>query len=173
MAIETLLIEEVKRRLFEEGIPRIQKCLHELSEEEVWQRPNEQSNSVGNLILHLCGNVRQWIIAGLGHTTDVRQRQTEFDERGPISKAILLEKLAILETDVRATLINISAEDLVKYHKVQAFEETGVSILVHVTEHFSYHVGQITYFVKAIKNMDLGYYADMDLEQKLGNTLKT
>lgn len=168
MTIHTLLVNEVKRRLFEEGIPRIEKCLKELSEAEVWQRPNEQSNSVGNLILHLCGNVRQWLIAGLGHKVDVRQRQTEFDERGPISKAELLDKLNLLERDVRLILGEIEAEDLVEVHKVQAFEETGVSILVHVTEHFSYHVGQITYFVKAIKNMDMAYYGDIDLEEKGG-----
>ncbi len=169
MTIHTLLVNEVERRLFEEGIPRIEKCLNELSETEVWQRPNEQSNSVGNLILHLCGNVRQWIIAGLGYEADVRHRQTEFDERGPIPKAQLLDKLKALEADARETLAKVKEEELVQIHKVQAFEETGVSILVHVTEHFSYHVGQITYFVKAIKNMDMAYYAGIDLEKKSNN----
>lgn len=166
MTIHTLLIDEVKRRLFEEGVPRIKKCLSELNEEEIWHRPNGQSNSVGNLVLHLCGNVRQWIIAGLGQEEDVRQRQIEFDERGPISTIQLLDKLALLEKDVRTTLDKVSAESLVELHKVQAFEETGVSILVHVTEHFSYHVGQITYYVKAVKDMDMNYYGGIDLEQK-------
>lgn len=164
--IAEILIEEVKRRLFGEGIPRIQKCLAQLNEKEVWQRPNEQSNSMGNLVLHLCGNVRQWVIAGLGHQEDVRQRQTEFDERGPISKVKLLVMLGELEKDVLPILAKVTEADLVAMHSVQGFQESGVSILVHVTEHFSYHVGQITYFVKALKDMDMQYYGGVDLDLK-------
>ena len=164
--IAEILIKEVKRRLFEEGLPRIEQCLAKLTEAEIWQRPNEQSNSVGNLILHLCGNVRQWVIAGLGHQMDVRKRQTEFDERGPITKAKLLEMLMQLKKDVSTILDMVTEKDLIETHFVQGFQEQGVSILVHVTEHFSYHVGQITYFVKAHKNVDMRYYEGIDLELK-------
>jgi len=73
-AIHDALIKEVKRRLFEEGVGRIKKCLEVLNEEQIWYRPNANSNSVGNLVLHLCGNVRQWILTGLGKKEDIRQR---------------------------------------------------------------------------------------------------
>ena len=154
------LLAETRRRLFGEGIPRIRKCLKELSQEEIWYRPNDNSNSVGNLILHLCGNVRQWIIAGLGGNKDVRQRAAEFDEKGPLSTATLENLLHQLEQDVELVLTKVTAEDLLKTHAVQVYQETGISILVHVVEHFSYHVGQITYYVKWRKDMDTNYYPE-------------
>ncbi len=158
-----LLIKETKRRLFEENIPRLKKCLAKLREEEIWYRPNENSNSIGNLVLHLCGNVRQWICAGLGKKTDVRQRQKEFDEKGPLPTAHLIEKVNRLQTDVEEVLNSINPEMLVEMHDVQVYKESGLSILVHVVEHFSYHVGQMTYFVKWRKDMDMAYYGNVDL----------
>jgi len=159
-----LLIAEVKRRLFDESMPRLRKCLEQLSEEEIWQRPNERSNSVGNLVLHLDGNIRQWIVSGLGGDTDTRQRQAEFDERGPISKTRLLDGLEATMKAVTQTLEQLRPEHLLEYRDVQTFRESGLSILVHAVEHFSYHVGQITYIVKARKDMDMGYYEGVDLE---------
>lgn len=158
-----LLIGQIERRIFEESIPRIKKCLDLITEAEVWQRPNENSNSIGNLILHLCGNVRQWLIAGLGKQQDVRERDKEFEERGPLPKGTLVQKLTELETDVRKVLANLSADVLTTVHAVQCYEETGVSIITHVIEHFSYHTGQITFYVKALKDVDTGYYAGQDL----------
>ncbi|MCB0843726.1 MAG: DUF1572 family protein [Bacteroidetes bacterium] len=158
------IIGEVEKRLFEEGIPRIKKCLALLNEAEVWIRPNENSNSVGNLVLHLCGNVRQWIIAGLGKHPDVRKRQQEFDENGPLPTAQLISLLDQLEVDVRKVLATVTPQMLVEEHPVQVYHETGTTILIHVVEHFSYHVGQITYFVKARKDLDVGYYEGVPLE---------
>jgi len=157
-------IEETKRRLFEECVPRLKKCLGELSEEQIWYRPNENSNSVGNITLHLCGNVRQWVIAGLGRQKDVRERQQEFDEQGPIPTDLLLKKIDDLMAEVAQVLVATQPEDLLTKRIVQnIYEETGLSILVHVVEHFSYHVGQVTYVVKMLKNMDTGYYAGENL----------
>lgn len=163
--LHQLLLSEVKRRLFEESIPRIKKCLNWITEEEVWQRPNERSNSIGNLILHLCGNVRQWVIAGIGKEADVRERQKEFDERGTVAKFELIQKLDELEQDVLQVLSKVSTADLIGVYSVQGYRESGVSILVHVVEHFSYHTGQITFYVKAMKNMDTGYYEGHNLDQ--------
>lgn len=158
-----LLIKETHRRLFEEGIPRIKKCLAELSEEDIWYRPNKNSNSVGNLVLHLCGNVRQWIGNGLGKLPNIRERASEFEEKGPLPTEHLLLRLEEMEQTIRPILKQLSTEDLIRTGPVQIYEETGVAILIHVVEHFSYHVGQITYFTKARKDMDIGYYADDDL----------
>lgn len=155
-----LLISETKRRLFEESVPRLKKCLNQLPEKEVWYRPNNHSNSMGNITLHLCGNVRQWILSGLGKQKDTRTRQQEFDEIGPISTSELTQKVDDLMGKVEHVLDSVTSEMLLEKHKVQVYEETGLSILVHVVEHFSYHVGQMTYFVKWRKDMDMGYYKE-------------
>lgn len=159
------LLIDIRRRLFDENMPRIRQCLSELSEEEVWQQPNENSNSVGNLLLHLTGNMRQYILTGIDQQADVRKRQQEFDTNGSISKAQLLMSLETVMVEVNHILDNIQPEHLIVKKPVQCFEETIISILVHVTEHFSYHVGQITYFTKAIHNKDLRYYGDLPLDE--------
>jgi uncharacterized damage-inducible protein DinB len=159
-------VKEVKRRMFEESVPRIKKCLAQLSEEEIWWRPNAETVSVGNLVLHLNGNVRQWILSGLGKQPDHRQRQAEFDEKGPVPTEKLLSCLDELEKEVNIVLDQITSDDLVNIHAVQGFQESGMAILLHVTEHFSYHTGQITWMVKASKAVDMKYYGGMDLEAK-------
>ncbi|MEL7340350.1 MAG: DinB family protein [Bacteroidota bacterium] len=161
--LSSLLIAEAKRRLIDESIPRIRLCLAQLSEADIWYRPNENSNSVGNLVLHLCGNVRQWLIAGLGQLADTRQREQEFSERGPLPTPYLLQQLDLLENEISQTLTQLTPSALTHSYTVQGFAENGVSILVHVVEHFSYHVGQITYFTKAHKDIDTGYYAGQEL----------
>lgn len=159
------MVAEVKRHLHE-GVVRIKKCLDQLSPEEIWFRPNENVVSVGNLVLHLCGNVRQWILTGLGGAADHRVRQDEFDERGPIPTEKLIRDLDELMVNLDATLDRLQPDDLLRIRSVQGlFEESGLSVLVHVTEHFSYHVGQITYFTKIRKDIDLDYYGGMDLTQ--------
>lgn len=164
--IESLIIEECKRRLIGESLPRIEKCLSHLSQEAIWTRPNPETVSVGNLILHLCGNVRQWILSGLGGASDYRHRQSEFDEEGPIAKSELLDRLRSTLAKAGAVMDSLSKEDLIGFHQVQGMKETGVAILIHVVEHFSYHTGQIGYFVKTRLGVDLGYYAGVDLNRK-------
>ena len=77
--------------LLDRCVIKIAHCLDQLSEEQVWWRPADSMNSIGNLILHLCGNMRQWMVAGIGGAADIRQRSAEFAERGPIPKAELLD----------------------------------------------------------------------------------
>ena len=163
--IHRALIDDVKRRIITESVPRIKKCLAQLSEEEIWYRPNENVVSVGNLILHLCGNLRQWVLSGLGGEPDHRQRDREFDQTDPIPTEELIRQLDTLMEEVERVLHQLTPEDLVASRPVQGFAETGISILVHVTEHFSYHTGQITYYVKTRKNVDLQYYGGQDLSQ--------
>ena len=158
------LLEETRRRLFEESIPRLKKCLDQLDEQEIWHKPNSNSNSVGNLTLHLCGNARQWVLSGLAGAKDTRQRQKEFDEQGPLPKSHLLQMIRQLQQDIEVALQQVRPEALLQVHEVQTFEETGLSILIHVIEHFSYHVGQITYYVKIRKDIDLAYYDGVVLE---------
>ena len=157
------IISEVRRRLFDESMPRIKKCLDNLSEKDIWWKPNDNSNSVGNLILHLCGNIRQWMLSGLGGSVDNRVRQKEFDERDPLPKEALIQNLEQVMREVDELLNRLHPESLVERKVVQGFEETGISILIHVIEHFSYHVGQIVYVTKATKDIDLRFYGNKDL----------
>jgi uncharacterized damage-inducible protein DinB len=154
------LIAETKRRIIGESIPRIKKCLNVLSEQEIWFKPNDHSNSVGNLVLHLCGNVTQWIGSGLGKMPDNRLRDLEFSEKGPLPTTKLTEALDRLIPLIENTLDNLTEEDFLQLHKVQVYQETGVNILVHVVEHFSYHTGQIAFFTKWRKNMDMNFYPE-------------
>jgi uncharacterized damage-inducible protein DinB len=154
------LIAETKRRIIGESIPRIKKCLNVLSEQEIWFKPNDHSNSVGNLVLHLCGNVTQWIGSGLGKMPDNRLRDLEFSEKGPMPSTKLIEALDRLIPLIENTLDNLTEEDFLQLHKVQVYQETGVNILVHVVEHFSYHTGQIAFFTKWRKNMDMNFYPE-------------
>ena len=164
--IGAALIRESRRRLFDESLPRIRKCLAQLSVDEIWARPNEQTVSAGNLVLHLAGNVRQYIIATLGGAPDVRERQKEFDESGPMATADLLDRLEKAMAEVSGVLDRLDPSTLLQTHRVQGFVESGLSILVHVVEHFSYHTGQIAYIVKARKNVDLGFYRGKDLNKR-------
>jgi len=152
-ALTTAFIAEIKRRLFEESMFRLKKCLTELTEAQIWYRPNKSSNSVGNLVLHLHGNVRQWV-------------QQEFDEQGPVPVAKMLADMEQLMIEVDAILDNTTSADLLEVRNVQGYQESGLSILVHITEHFSYHIGQMTYIVKMLKDKDMGYYEGHDLEAK-------
>ena len=168
MSLPETITREVKYRLGEESVPRIKKCFDHLSEEEIWKRPNENLVSMGNLVLHLCGNVRQYILFGLGNAPDNRKRQEEFDHQVIISKETLLGKLDELMLEVNHVLDELPAESLTQKHNVQGRDITGFGILLHVVEHFSYHVGQITWYTKMIKDMDMKYYGNMDLN-KTGN----
>lgn len=163
-AFRDALVQEVILRMYDECLPRILKCLGQLNEAQIWWRPNENSNSIGNLILHLCGNVRQWIYTGLGSYDDHRNRQTEFDERGPIPKTELIQKLTSTMELVKPVIMKVTVDDLLDRRPVQTFEETGLTILVHVTEHFSYHTGQIAYISKLLLDKQLGFYDGVILQ---------
>lgn len=157
------LIAEAKRRMFDESQPRIVQCLNTLTIEQVWRRPNPQSNSVGNLVLHLCGNIRQWIISGLGGAPDHRKRDSEFNEQGRIPVAELVQRFNDTMAEACSTLDRIDPATLLEVRRVQGFNETGLSIIVHVVEHLSYHTGQIAYVTKAAAGTDLAFYRGENL----------
>ena len=96
------LIKEVRRRLIEESAPRIEKCLNRLTDDQIWWRPNSESNSIGNLVLHLSGNVRQWIIAGVGGQPDTRTRNEEF-KSGKLSTSFIADHIDDLIPDDLST----------------------------------------------------------------------
>lgn len=159
---EDLLRTEAIRRL-REGQERIRYCLQRLSDAQVWQRPNTHVVSVGNLVLHLCGNVGQWINSTLGGRPDHRRREDEFSQTGPLERRALREQLDATLAQAYEVIGGLGRADLERTWRVQGFQETGLAIVLHVVEHFSYHVGQITLHTKILLDIDTGYYAGQDL----------
>jgi uncharacterized damage-inducible protein DinB len=164
--IHSLFMEDIHRRLFKENQYRIHKCLELISEDQLWYKHNENVNSIGNLILHLCGNVTQYICAGILREKDIRKRDSEFLESGNYNKSEILSHLDRTMTNIQTKLSLVTSDMLIKKYPVQGFLESGVGILVHVTEHFSYHVGQITYLTKFLNDVDTGFYAGKNLNAK-------
>jgi uncharacterized damage-inducible protein DinB len=156
-AAARLIRESSQRILAKQYFPLIVKCLEQLSEEEIWWRPNSASNSAGNLVLHLCGNVRQWIVAGLGGARDIRERDREFSERGPIPRKKLIAQLRSTVRQASRVLERASEDALAKTYEVQGYRVTGTDIAVHVAEHFAYHAGQIIYLTKLKRAKDLKF----------------
>jgi len=156
------LKKEIKLRLLEESIPRINQCLNTINDEHVWYKANSNSNSLGNLILHLCGNVRQYLISSIGGKEDKRERDLEFSQSG-LSKAQLHNYLDRLAEEIEDVIPGISQSELERSRMVQGFNMTGLSVVVHVIEHFSYHTGQIAYMTKLLQDVDLKFYGDLDL----------
>lgn len=166
--INNILVHEIKFRLIESGIHRLLKCLEKLSEQQIHYRPNTNSNSINNQILHLDGNVRQWLISTFSNKPDTRKRDIEFDPNNKKSKSELAGILIKLESDIRAIFPIILKADLTKVKEVQCFKESQLSIIVHVIEHFSYHLGQVTYITKMLLDIDTGYYTGLELNSKNG-----
>jgi len=149
-----------------ENTKRILKCLNEIDETETWQRSNENSNSIGNIILHLCGNIRQYAISALGETEDVRMRDKEFSARNGFTKNELFSELRSTVDEAVRIIESLNEERLLKTYSVQGFDLSGIGIIIHVTEHYSYHTGQIAFSIKQLKNKDLGFYAGANLNEK-------
>jgi len=165
MKIAREFIEQTIIKL-DEYTYKIECCLKELAEQEIWLRPNQNSNSIGNLLLHLRGNITQYIISSLGNIDDNRERDKEFNTREGYSKKELMEILSSLISKTKTIVNNLSDDDLLKVRSVQGFELSGLAIVLHVVEHYSYHTGQIAFWTKQLKNKDLGFYNDHDLNQK-------
>ena len=139
---------------------RLERCLDRLDEEQVWWRPNDASNSVGNLLLHLAGNVRQWVVAGLGGADDVRERDAEFAAAGGMEKAALLLILTKAVDDACAVLDRMDAEALAARYTIQAHDVTGLEAVYHVVEHFGMHTGQVVYVAKLFEGAGMGFYKE-------------
>jgi uncharacterized damage-inducible protein DinB len=158
-------ISESTKRIVE-SMDRVKRCVHEIGENEVWIRPNESSNSVGNLLLHLSGNIGQYILSGLGGDSDTRNREAEFSAGGGMGKHALLARLEDTVSDAVKIIGKLDEEQLLRVRSVQGFTLSGAGIVIHVTEHFSYHTGQIAFWTKGLKNKDLGFYAGVDLNAR-------
>jgi uncharacterized damage-inducible protein DinB len=152
-----MFLANTQNLIAKQNLPYIVDCLQQLSDEEIWWRPNHESNSAGNIVLHLCGNVRQWIISGLGGAPDKRARDLEFSEQGPIPRRALVTQLRRTVRDASRVLAKLTDDSLSRKYKIQGYHVTGLDAAFHVTEHFGYHTGQIIYITKLKRGQDLRF----------------
>jgi hypothetical protein len=127
---------------------KIQHCLGQLDDRQVWWRPAEALNSIGNLLLHLCGNVRQWIVAGVPGTPDTRDRPQEFAERGPIPRDELSRRLGAVVREAEAVLAGVTDAQLLEPRRIQGFDETVLSAIFDSLAHFNGHTQEIVYITR-------------------------
>lgn len=144
---------------------RIGTCLGNLNEEQVWARGGGNENAVGNLVLHLCGNVRQWIVSGVGERPDQRDRDAEFAARGGIMITQLRDRLQSVVREAISVLRAVTASRLSDRLVIQGYEVSVLEAIYHVVEHFSMHTGQIIFFTKMVTGEDLGFYKHLKSRQ--------
>ncbi|MEM7571760.1 MAG: DinB family protein [Bacteroidota bacterium] len=146
------------------NMDRIEGCLAKIEAEEVWLRPNGNSLSIGNQLLHLSGNLRQWIIHSLGGAMDNRQRSDEFSTTAGQDKAQLLALLQATVAEAILTIQNLTEEELLRERTVQVYHLSGAAALIHAVEHFSYHTGQIIFWTKQLRDQQMDFYGGQALD---------
>ena len=151
-----------REKLLGQYWPRLRGAVESLTDEQIWWRPNESSNSVGNLILHLTGNVNQWLVASFNGRDDLRNRPAEFAERGALPGARLLHGLAATMDEAAAVLSRLTEPDLRRTMHIQGYTVSGLHAVYQVVEHFGLHYGQILYVTKLVRGQDLGFYRELD-----------
>ena len=149
---------EASAKKLEQLVTRIRDCAGKLSTDEIWARGHENENAIGNLILHLNGNVRQWIISGVGGAPDTRARDAEFAARGGTEREELVERLDTTVREAIAVIGRVTAERLAQHVTIQKYDVTVMEAIYHVVEHFSQHTGQIVFATKMLTGEDLGFY---------------
>jgi len=142
---------ELAARYLEEYRGKIEIAIEGLSEEQIWWRPNESSNSIGNLLLHLEGNLSLWVLGGLGRIAYQRDRAGEFSADHQGDGRILGARFATVVSGSRAVILALGDEDLVRDLEIQGYEVDGLSAVMHAVEHTSYHTGQIVWIAKRFR----------------------
>jgi uncharacterized damage-inducible protein DinB len=142
----------------EQNLTQIRRCAGLLNEEELWRRANQHTNSVGNLLLHLNGNVRQWVVAGIGGQPFERDRPAEFAARGPLPTELLLANLDQAVTAAIRIITDLLPEQAATPLCIQGYNVSTLTAIFHVVEHFSFHTGQIVHATKLIRDVDLSLY---------------
>lgn len=148
------------------SMERIESCSRLLTDQQIWQRHSENENAVGNLLLHLNGNVRQWILCGVGGQSDHRDRDAEFSARiGPPASELLRRLRATVEEAV-TVIRKVPPERLTDRITPQDYEGTVLGAIYHVVEHFAGHTYQVIFLTKFFTGNDLGFYAYLSGNRK-------
>lgn len=157
MSIEETFLTEAADKLGE-NLSRIETCVPKLPADALWARASENENAVGNLLLHLEGNVRQWILSGIGGAAEHRDRPAEFASRSGPSAAALLANLRQAVTDAIVRIRTLPHTRLNEPISIQGYDTTVLAAIFHVVEHFSGHTYQIIMMTKQATHEDLGFY---------------
>ena len=160
MSIAASFLSRTRYYLLTEYPTKIRAAVESMPADKLWWRPNEQCNSVGNLLLHLSGNVRQWILSGVGGQPDVRRRNVEFAARGGSSAAAMLDGLEATLRDVDGVLRQLLPSELLARRAIQGRDTTVFEAVYHVVEHFSTHTGQIVWIAKMVTPGAVQFYDD-------------
>jgi uncharacterized damage-inducible protein DinB len=160
-SVETLFLDFSIRKL-EQFLGRIGECVAKLNDEQIWRRSGDHENAVGNLVLHLSGNMRQWIIAGIGGQPDTRVRDREFATRGDMTPGELMQRLESTVTEAVVVLRAVTPDRLMETYQPQKYRVTIMEGIYHVVEHFAQHTGQILFATKLLTGQDLGFYKHLN-----------
>ena len=150
-------------RLFAEYFAKIETCVGLLSHEQLWWRPNPRCNSVANLLLHVCGNLSQWVVGGLGGEPFERRRREEFATAEGEDGVTLVGRLGEVVSACRDVAGDLPEEKLAQVFIIQGIERTGFGVLLHAVEHMAYHTGQIIYVTKQL----VGTQAEIEFYPRL------
>ena len=160
MTSESLFTEFSCRKLRQLS-QRIGVCLAKLSDEQLWARNSANENAIGNIILHLCGNLRQWIGHGVAGRADTRDRDAEFNATGGNTVVDLQAHLDAADGDAVSVIEAIAAADLLTIIHVQKYNIPKMEAIYHVVEHFAQHTGQIIFATKLLTGEELGFYTHL------------
>ncbi len=155
-------------KLFEQYWPRLQQCVRSLTPEQIWWRPNPACNSVGNLLLHLSGNVRQWLVASFNEEPDARNRPAEFSRTDGTGDVDPLAELTATMEEAEKVLRRLSEADLTRIYSIQGYTVSGLGAVYQVLEHFGLHYGQIVFITKMLTAEDLGFYKELSKTGRAG-----
>jgi hypothetical protein len=139
---------ETARGTLSEGMRKIEHCVNQLTDAQVWWRDRPEMNSIANLMLHLSGNVRQWIVSGIGGSPDTRNRPREFSDHSGRPKTEILASLKAAVDEADAAMARLSADDLVAERKIQGFDSNVTSALFHSISHFRGHTQEIIHLTR-------------------------
>jgi hypothetical protein len=156
-----------RNKLLNQYWPRLKSCVEPMTLEQVWWRPNEASNSVGNLILHLNGNMTQWLVASFNRNEDLRNRPEEFAAQGGMTATELLNRLGATIASAEKVLTRLTVEELLAPYEIQGYKVRGLDAVYQVIEHFGLHYGQIAYIAKNLGGKDLGFYRELNKTGRL------
>ena len=157
-----LFLDFSRSTLAEQYWPRMRQCVESLTSEQVWWRPNAESNSIGNLLLHLNGNVRQWVIDSFSGSESLRNRPAEFAARNGVEPSGLVESLETTVREAAEVIGHLTEADLIRRLEIQGSVVTGLEAVYHVVEHFGMHYGQVVYITKQLRGEDLGFYRELN-----------
>ncbi|MEO2197888.1 MAG: DUF1572 family protein [bacterium] len=157
----------VSRRRLETRLGQIERCLGRLSDAQIWTRRHDIENAVGNLVLHLCGNITQWIVGGVGGEPVSRDRDAEFARREPVPGGELVARLRAAVQRADAVLERLTPTDLLQPRRIQGYDVTVQHAVYHVVEHLAEHTGQIIWATKGLTGEDLRFFAYLDDENAL------